>query len=269
MKNSIKLFITLLTVFIFSCAPTKKEPENKITILPKEKSDKILKKEKPVKPKLKTTTATKVEIKTSTGKEIKLGSSSYKNLEKNLKNKKKKEGVKIKKTLDDLEFLKYKTDATKKFEKENILKNKSKNEIELHISDKIKSMFKPIINNYSLRHLQFENEGNRIELDTITLSYENKNKRIRLEILPLSIKPLAYIQQKHKDFFYKNYKLNNMTLHFSINYKLKLINGVFNHLNYTWVVTSQNISDMSDIIDIIRNINFNLFMELKKEYEKE
>jgi hypothetical protein len=117
--------------------------------------------------------------------------------------------------------------------------------------------------------LKFKNKGDTLVLDTISIRYENEKKRISLEVLPLTLKPLVFIENGQKDFFYKNYKLNSILIHLSVNYKLKLINGVFNHLGYTWVINAQNIDEISDVIDVIRDINFNLFMELKAKYEEE
>jgi len=280
-----KLLLILIVLIISSCSTKTEEPPRKITILSEEESNKILKKIKidsstslsdikkglDSKDKKKTKVAVnKFIIRTDKGKGIKVGTNTYKNLEENLKKKKVKETVKIKETLDNLEFLKYKTDAVKKFDKENNLTNKSTKSIDIHISDKIRAMFKPIINNFSLRHLKFDNEGNEIMLDTISLSYINKEKKkkIDLETMPYNNTVIDFTKKKQKDFFYKKYKLDNITLHLSVNYKLRLVNGAFNYLGYSWVILGENIEDISNVVDVIRNINFNLFMELKKKYEE-
>jgi len=272
-----KLLLILLILIVSSCSTKTKEPPREIKILSKKESDKILKdpsllkKDKSEKKEKKEKkVVNKVLLRNNKGKNIKMTGDTYKKLEENLNKKKTKETVKMKATLDNLEFLKYKSDAVKKFNKENNLKNKPIKSIDIHISDKIRAMFKPIVNNFSIRHLKFQNEGNEIQLDTISLSYINKEKKkkINLETMPYDATAVAFTKKKQKNFFYKNYKLGDIKLHISVNYKLKLVNGAFNHLGYTWIITGENIKDISNVIDIIRNINFNLFMELKKKYEE-
>ena len=154
------------------------------------------------------------------------------------------------------------------FKLDRINKKFSYKKNEQNITDKLRAIFNPVVDKYSFRHLNFKNSGKQLILDSISFRYENDKKRISVEILPLTLKPLQFIKKGQKDFFYKNFKLDSISVHFSINHKLKIINGVFNHLGYTWVINAQNIDNPDDILDIIRNINFKLFMELKNNYEE-
>ncbi len=265
-----KLLIILMIFIFISCNSKKEDVPPKIKILNQKEASKILKNDKKEKPKLKEKKVKeKVIIKMPKGKKLEINQTTFKKIEKNLENKKVKEKEKIKTTLDDLEFLEYKKNVIKELNKGKNFGKGSSNKAKLHISDKMRAIFKPVIDKYSMRHLSFKNNGEKVLLNTISLSYENKKKRIELEVTDLNIKFILLLKKGQKDFFYKSYKLGNISIHLSINYKLKVVNGVFNHLGYTWIISGKNINDMTDILDIIRNINFNTFMELRAKYEEE
>jgi len=267
------IFLFIYSFIFISCNSQKGGIPVEIKVLSKKESNKIFKdtKEDPkTKVKLRIRKKEeKISIQTNKGKSIKVGTNNYKVLEKNLETKKTNEKEKIKNTLDDLEFMKYKKDIITKVNKNNDFGNSSQNRAKLYLSDEMRAVFKPVVNKYSMRHLKFRNSGEKLQLDSISMRYENKKKKIEVEVMDLTLEPLAVIKRGQKDFFYKSYKLGNISVYLSINYKLKVINGVFNHLGYTWIINGINISDFTDVIDIIRNINFDLFMELKAKYEKE
>jgi len=177
----------------------------------------------------------------------------------------KKDVKKIEDTLTKLEVLDKQLKETKK---EGNTSTVPQNEVNKPFIDEFRNIFTATVNDYSIRHLNFEVTDGKPVFNTITFQYENLKKRISFEIVDKNIKYLEEIKKDKKDFFYKNYKIGDIDLHLSINTKLNIINGVFEHSDYSFILTTESIGESDIIIEVVKAINYDLFSKLKVKYEQ-
>lgn len=258
-----KKLLLLILVFFVSCNDAKDNllgsAQNEIKTEQKETELEKKIKEKEAKNK----EINNIKILTDKNEILTVNKENFKDYQETLE---KKDVKKIENTLSKLEVLDKQVKETKK--EGNSSSSVPQNEINKPFIDEFRNIFTSTVNNYSLRHLNFEITDGKPVFNTITFQYENLKKRISFEIVDKNNKYLDEIKKDKKDFFNKSYKIGNIDLYLSINTKLNIINGVFEYSDYSFIITTEAIGESEIIIETVKAINYDLFSKLKVKYEQ-
>ncbi|MBN2693906.1 hypothetical protein JXR93_04515 [bacterium] len=173
----------------------------------------------------------------------------------------------IEETKNRLSILKQKIDEDKKIKELGIDENLNNNNNKSPLYEKLKILFKEIVDGYSLRSFEVNSSSDKIDFFSISFVYEKEKSKISFETVKINESHIELLKKSQKDFFYQSFKLGDSELHLSMNTKIGIINGIFIKNGVMFIVSGEGIREYFIILEILKGVNWDSFAVLKESHE--